>query len=307
MTSMRRNYVYLFNQTSFILGLGIIFGLILPQGAPWTKLAITPILILIMTVSLIDVPSKVLLDFKKILVPTMLSITLNYIVLSGTLIGLSALLLHDDVLWAGSVLNAAVPPPVAAIPFTIHLGGNASFALIGSVVAYIASLAITPFISLSLLEATLVDPQKLLIILAELIITPLVISRLLQFTSVAPAIEKTRRHIVSWGFFLLSYTIMGLNRDAFLGEPETLLRLSLISFIASFVLAYLINITARLLKVDKATRISLVMMGTRKNVGLAAAMALTLFGPRAVMPAAVFMTINIIQFILLTLWIKRIR
>ena len=100
---------------------------------------------------------------------------------------------------------------------------------------------------------------------------------------------------------------MGLNRDAFLGEPETLLRLSLISFIASFVLAYLINITARLLKVDKATRISLVMMGTRKNVGLAAAMALTFFGPRAVMPAAVFMTTNIIQFILLTIWIKRIR
>ena len=307
MTSVRTSFAYFFNHTGFILGLGIIIGLVLPQGAPWIQSAITPILALIMTVSLIEVPSRVFLDFKKLLFPILLSITLNYVVLSGAFIGLSSLILQDYELWAGFVLNAAAPPPVAVIPFTLHLGGNTSFVLVGSVAAYIASLAITPAISLSLLGANLIDPQRLLIVLATLIIAPLAISRLLQLTNLVPVLEKTRQHVVSWGFFLVTYTIMGVNQDAFLGEPETLLRLSLISFIASFVLGYLINRVARFLKVDKANRISFVIMGTRKNVGLSAAIALTFFGSRAAMPAAVFMTISIIQFILLTIWIKRIR
>jgi len=303
--SIRIHFIHLFRNTGFILALAIMMGLALHQGASWTKPAVTPILGLIMTLSLLGISSSIFRDFKKLLLPISLSLVLNYVVLSGTFIGLSSLIVLEDELWIGFVLVAAVPAAVGVIPFSYHLSGNTNLSLVGTAATYLAALVITPLISMLLLGVNLIDPVRLLIILAELIIGPFILSRILRRTGIATTLERFRGAIVNWGFFLVIYTVIGLNRDVFLGEPATLLRLSIVAFASTFILAYLINRVSKLLNVDKPDRISLALLGTRKNYGLAAAVALTFFNSRVAAPTAVASAFAVIHFIWLTFRVKK--
>jgi Kef-type K+ transport system membrane component KefB len=146
---------------------------------------------------------------------------------------------------------------------------------------------------------------KLLTILAELIVAPLIVSRVLRLSRVLPALEKHRGIAVNWGFFLVVYTIIGLNRDAFLGQPLILVRVSAIAFTSTFILTYLINYVAKLLGVSKPDRLSLILLGTRKNYGMATAVCLTFFSARAAIPTAAAIAFAIAQFIWLTFTVKK--
>ncbi|MCJ7521228.1 MAG: hypothetical protein MUP21_03295, partial [Dehalococcoidia bacterium] len=110
-----------------------------------------------------------------------------------------------------------------------------------------------------------------------------------------------------WGFFLVIYTMVGLNRDVFLQEPGTLLLVSVVAFTGTFVLAEVINRISRRLGVQKMDRISFMLLGTRKNDGLAGAIALIFFDPRAAMPAALVLSFSVFHFVWLTWWVKRMR
>jgi BASS family bile acid:Na+ symporter len=303
--SARTHFARLFKNTGFVLALSVVIGLALYQGASWMKPAVTPILAWIMTVSLLRVPPRLFKDFKKLLLPISLSLVLNYVVLTGTLIGLSSLIVLENQLWIGFVLLAAMPAAVAVIPFSYHLGGNINLSLVGTTATYFAALVITPLLSTFLLGVNLIDPRRLLIILTQLIIGPLIVSQILQRTRIATHLEKIRKPTVDWGFFLVNYIVFGLNRDAFLGEPATLLRLCIIAFASTFILAHLVDLVSKFLAVDKPDRVSLVLLGTRKNYGLAAGVALTLFNSRTAMPMAVATAFAIMHFIWLTFWVKR--
>jgi predicted Na+-dependent transporter len=85
----------LFKHTGFILTLAVILGLSFNQGASWTKQTVTPILGLVMTLSLLSISTQVFKEFRKWLLPMVLAIVLNFVVLGGTFIGLSTLLIHD--------------------------------------------------------------------------------------------------------------------------------------------------------------------------------------------------------------------
>jgi BASS family bile acid:Na+ symporter len=199
------------------------------------------------------------------------------------------------------VLIAAVPPAVAVIPYTYHLDGNTSLSLVGSIAAYLSALLITPLVSISLLGTNFIEPMKLLTILVELIIVSLIVSRVMRLSSGLPSLEKHRGVAVNWGFFLVVYTIIGLNRDAFLGQHLILLRVSAIAFTSTFILTYLINSVAKLLGVSKPDHISLISLGTKKNYGMATAVCLTFFSARTAIPTVA----AIAQFIYLTFTIKK--
>jgi predicted Na+-dependent transporter len=86
-----------------------------------------------------------------------------------------------------------------------------------------------------------------------------------------------------------------------------LLLVCAIAFASTFVLAEIINQVSRLLGVEKADRISLLLLGTRKNGGLAGAIAIIFLEPRAAVPVAVVAAFNAIHFVWLTSWVKRMR
>jgi len=222
----------LLRNNSFILALALVAGIAVGQGAEYTRTAITPLLAVIMTLSLVGVSSDVFRKGVGLVRPALLALLLNYAVLGGVLILLAFVLLDDPSMRAGFVLIAAVPPAVAVIPFTYRLGGDVDFTLIGSVAGHVAAFVLTPVITVLALGASLVQPFQLLTALLQLIAAPFIVSRLLRrSTAIRGWLDSHRGTLVNWGFFVVVYTIIGLNRGAFLSFSSDLLRVGLISFV----------------------------------------------------------------------------
>lgn len=282
-------------------------GILFNGGVSWTEPALLPVLGVIMTVSISDISLREFLNVRSVAIPVLAAVLLNYVILGGTLIGLSYLIIDDEIFRYGYVLVAAVPPAIAVVPLSYLLGGNTRIALIGNVGAYITGLAITPLICILLLGSGFIEPVRLLIILAELILLPIVITRVIRRTPLISYVEKVRAPVVNWGFFLVIYTVVGLNRDTFLQEPDALLIIMGIAFVGTFILAEVVNRMAKLFGVNKSDRISLMLLSARKNDGLAGVIALIFVGARAAMPIAVFTAFSVLHFVWLQWWVKRMR
>jgi BASS family bile acid:Na+ symporter len=304
---LRNRVSALLGNSSFVFLLAIAAALAYGDPAEITRHALVPVLALIMTVSILDISTRIFLDWKGILPPVTITIVLNYGLMTAVYVGLSHLILSDPDLRTGYVLIAAIPPAVAVVPFSHLLGANTRLALIGNVAAYVAGLAICPLICIGLLGSNFIDPSRLLIVLGELIVAPLVVSRILRRTPLAARVARWRGLVVNWGFFLVIFTIVGLNRDVFLHEPGTLALVAAIAFIGLFVFPEVINRIGMLLGVRPADRISYMLLGSRKNVGMAAAIALLFFEPRAAMPAGVVGALAILHLIWLYWRTKRMR
>ena len=83
------------------------------------------------------------------------------------------------------------------------------------------------------------------------------------------------------------------------GEFDVLLKLAIIAIVTSFGLSYLIEIIGKALHTRQETIISLILMGTMKNFGLASGILLALFSEKAAIPSSI-MTVF---FLLRTLWL----
>jgi BASS family bile acid:Na+ symporter len=231
------------------------------------------------------------------LVPALSGIAINYLLLSGTILGMSALFIHDKNLWNGFVLIAAVPPGVAVIPFTYFLNGNRFFSLVGTMGAYLGALIITPLFALGFLGTTFITPVGLFLIMGELILLPFVVAQVLVRTGASKRIDPFKGTITNWSFFVVTYTIVGLNRQVFLDQPLSLLPVGLIALASTFLLGWAIERIGKSFRLDPTTVTSLVLLGTIKNYGLAGGLSLALFSRQTAVPATVstmFMTVYII-------------
>ncbi len=290
----------LLRNNSFILALALVAGIGLGQGAVYTRDGVTPLLAVIMTISLMGVSSDVFRGGARLVRPVALALLLNYVILGGLFILLAFTLLDDPILRAGYVIIAAVPPAVAVIPFSYRLGGDVSFTLVGSVSAHLAAFVFTPLVTLLALGTSLVQPQQLLIALLQLIAAPFLVSRLLRRSApVAGWLNAHRGTLLNWGFFVVVYTIIGLNRDALFEPSAVLVRVAAISLLGTFGIAYAVLLVSRVAGVGRRAGISYAVMGAWKNYGLAGAIALLYFGELAALPAAITTAFAIVNFIVL--------
>jgi len=283
-----RNAIFLF---------ALAAGLLVPHAVPVSRHLVLPALGLVMALSMMDITSDLFLRPRSLFFPALLGIIMNYIVLGNIIIGISALLIRDEMLWTGFVLLAAAPPAVAVIPFSGFLRGNGALSLVGTVGAYLGALAIIPLISLKLLGSAPFDPYKILMIFLELIVLPLAVSRLLIRKGWNTRIESSRGAVTNWSFFVALYTMVGMNHNVILSQTSTLLTVMSISIITTFVLGLLIDWVCSLFHITRDTRTSLVLLGTLKNQALAGGLALTLFAHEASLPAAVSSMVMILYVI----------
>jgi len=290
--------VRLFRNRNFILVLAIVLGLVIGEPvATKTEPLVLPFLALVMTLSAANVTSREFTSLKEMPRAISLSLLLNYAVMGGITLLLAWWLISDKDLWAGFVVLATVPPAVAVLPFSHLLGGNTLFSLIGLTSAYLAALIIMPAVMALFLGTGFFDPVKLLTILGELIFIPIILSRVLLVTGLMKRIAPWRGTIVNWSFFVTLFTIVGLNRQAFFGDFATLIRIGVIAVAVSFVLGYIITLVTRALNVNREMSISLVLMGSLKNYGLASGILLTLFGERAAIPASICTVFGILHLV----------
>ena len=110
----------------------------------------------------------------------------------------------------------------------------------------------------------------------ELIVAPLTLARILNYTAIPARTEKYYGAVTNWGFFIIVYTMVGLNRDVFLGQPLSILPVCLVALATTFLVGGLIEITGRFFRVPPGMLASAVLLGTFKNYSLAGGIALGL-------------------------------
>lgn len=289
------------NDRNFIFLLAIVLGFALPGPSAWTQLIMMHALTLVMTMATINVSNDYFLKPRAILMPSLAGIVMTYIVLGGVILTASALLITDQNLWIGFVLIAAVPPAVAVIPFTAILDGNVSYTLSGTVASYLAALLIMPFMFWIFMGTVFADPYKLVKMMMLLIVLPLILSRLILFFNWQDRIAPARGLITDWGFFIVLYSIIGVNRDLIFSRPMMILPCAGVVLTATFVLGFVIEKVGVLLKGDQKNRVSLVLLGTLKNQGIAGALAIALFEKEAALPSAVYSVFMILYIMWLDL------
>jgi BASS family bile acid:Na+ symporter len=155
-----------------------------------------------------------------------------------------------------------------------------------------------PLIAIVFFGTSFITPLKLIIVMTELILLPLVTGGFLHWIGIDRKFSYIKGPITNWGFSLITYTIVGLNRETFLHEPLALAPTAFIVVVSTFGLGWLIEIVCRkILRIPAETVTSLVLLGTLKNYGVSGGLALALFGKEVASPstvAAVFMIIYII-------------
>jgi BASS family bile acid:Na+ symporter len=307
LSGFKPRLVGLFRDRNFILSLALTLGFLLGQGAHWTQRVVLPVLAFVMMLSTTSVTGSLFRSPRRLLAPILAGVTMNYVVLGGLILLLSGLLVLEEHLRIGFVVLAAVPPAVGVIPFTSFLDGDVEFSLVGTLSCYLGAFVATPLILFSLLGLSAGFQVRLFTTLIQLIIVPLVLSRILVYTGVASRIAPVRGTLINWSFFLVVYTVVGLNRGVFLSQLSSLIPGVAITASTTYLLGFAIDRAGRFLKVDPKRVVSMVLLGTSKNAGFAAGLALTLFGRQTAIPSTIQTILMLSYVIFLDLNARRSR
>lgn len=294
---MIKNMKRVLQNPDFILLFALIIGLLLPGASSWTTHLVLPALALVMTLSTMGISVSAFSSRRSLIIPAILGILMSYGVLAVFILGTSAVVIDNKELWTGFIILSLMPPAVAVIPFTDLLKGDRAFSLAGTVGGYLAALIILPVALYIVLGSAHFILERLSVIAVVLIIIPLFISRILIRKQIARKLELLKAPITNWSFFVVVYTIVGLNQDVFVEQPMSLLPVALIAVGSMFVLGLIIEWAGGIFHLNPQTTTSLVLLGTIKNYGLAAGIALALFSRESALPATVstiFMFVYII-------------
>jgi len=286
---------------NFILPFAFILGLSFPGLAQYTKSLTIPALALVMTISLSSISTSNMLEWKKLSKPLILGILLNYALLGSLILLLTFMLIPEKSLRIGMILVAASPPGVAIMPFSAILSGNMIFSLFATFGAYLAALIIAPAITISLAGAETFPLSGLALNLLYLIILPILFSRFMRLKKISYFLESARGTITNWGLFVVIFTVIGINQASFFTDFDNLLRITLIAFLTTFPLFYLLKQIFRSLNIKRSDAITMMLLGTIKNSGFAAALAISLFNDSSSsIPGAIISAVYAIYLIWLS-------
>ena len=287
----------LLKNRDFILILGLALGLLAGGWATWTYHLAIPSLAVVMTLSTMGVSGEQFRSPVRLLKASLWGVGLSYALLTGLLLVVSRLFTHDQSLWYGFVLVAAAPPAVAVIPFTDFLAGDRGFTLLATIGAYLAALFIMPMIAAMHWETDYISPAKIFRILLILVVAPVVAGQALRRWGLDQRLMPIKGAITNWCFFLVVYSIIGLNSEYIIMNPLGLLPVVLYTAAIIFGLGIVIELVGRWLGVSRDRLHSMVLLGTLKNYGLAGGLALALFDHRTALPAVVSTSFMIVYII----------
>ncbi len=283
---------------NFILILAVILGLTLGEGAHFTKHYTFYILAVVMTFSTTGISTNAMFPLKTMIKPMIMGAILNYVVFGAVVITLAYLLMPTQELFIGFVVIASTPPGVAVIPFSHILNGDLKYGIVGTLGAFLASLIFAPLIVgiFTNIDGG-INPMDLFWAMVKLVLIPLFISRLLLYKPIKPTIEKIRGRIVDWGFALIIFTAVGLNRQVFFSNFDVLALVAIALFGSLFGLGFIYEKLAPILGISPQVATTQKLLLTIKSSGFAVVTALTLFGEEAAIPSAV-LAVTVLAYLL---------
>lgn len=240
---------------------------------------------------------KTLKDFKFFTKATLYSFFLNYVIFGIILLSLAYFLIDEKELFWGFVVIAATPPGVAIIPFTYIFKGNSNYSLVGVLGVYLISILITPLIIRIFISDANINIFKLIKITIEIIVIPILLSRLLIIKRIKHTVDKIKGKVVNWGFALIVYIVIGLNKEVIFDDLDLMIKLSFIFIVSILLLGFLHEFIFRK-KIRKDLRVSKNLILTIKSSGFAAGTSLSILGERSALPSA-FLAIFVLFYLIL--------
>jgi BASS family bile acid:Na+ symporter len=288
-----------FSNRNVILISALIFGFLIPSGGKYISVFIIYILALVMSFSTTGVQLKMLKEIKSVVKITLISIFLNYIVLGGIILIL-AYFFTDKQTFYGFIVIAASPPGVAIIPFTYSFKGDLNYSFKGFLGTYLFSIILTPLIIWIFARDTEIDINHLLLLILQIIVIPMILSRILLLKKLIGTVAKLRGKVVDWGFAIILYTAVALNKELILGNVNLVISSFLILFAGMFVSGSVFLYLNRNNK-NRPKVISENLMLTIKSSGFAVTTILALFDRSSAIPAVVLSIMVLLYIITLNI------
>ncbi|MDD2278988.1 MAG: hypothetical protein PHD06_12905 [Bacteroidales bacterium] len=289
-----------FNRNA-ILVLAVFAGLIFGDYAPLIKDYNIYIIGLTMTFSMTGLNLLLLNNPKKIGKTLLMGFILNYLVFGAVLLPIAWWLMPSKELFYGFVVIVAAPPGVAIIPFSYILKGNVEYAIVALTGAFISSIVVAPVLVEIFAKNQGIRPYDLFLTMVQLVIIPMILAQILRMKAIFPLVQKVRGKIVDWGFALLIFVAVGINREVFFTKPNTLLLVVITIAVGTFGLGFVYSRIAKSLKLSSELAITQQMLTTIKSSGFSVFTALTLFGKEAAIPSAILAIVVLLYLIFLSL------
>jgi len=286
-----------------ILISALILAFLFPENSKYLKEYTIYILAVVMTFSTTGIKFKMLSDFKSVAKVSLQSIFLNYII-HGSIILFFAYFIFDKTIFNGFVVIAATPPGVAIIPFTYTFKGDLDYSFKGILGTYLISIILTPLIIYIFSENITLNPVIIIFVIAKIIIIPIALSRILLIKKLTNFTEKYRGKVVDWGFALIIYTAVGINRDIIFNNWIIVFKTAFVLILAIFVSGIIYLFLTRK-TTNKKLQISKNLMLTVKASGFAVAVTLILFEQKSAIPAAVLSILVLLWLISLNIFYSK--
>lgn len=284
-----------------ILVMAVILGFLIGDLAVHLKAYTIYILAITMVMSTTGISTKALFPLQKLVKPFLIGTFLNYIVFGIVIIGLAWLLFPEIDIFVGFVVIAAAPPGVAVIPFTEILDGDINFAIIGVFGAFLASIFIAPAMIGLFPGGENVNTLHLFILMVELIIIPIVLSRFLLHPKVFGVVKKIRGKVVDYGFALIIFTAVGMNKDILFNDYRILINSLIILISGTFILGSAFEFFAKKTGMKEKLITPHTLLLTIKSSGFSVVTAMALFGEKAAIPSAVLAIIVLLYLLFLSI------
>ncbi len=278
---------------ALVVAAGFVLGLLTGGFPACTREISMTSLAVLMTLSLSTVGIGDV-RLKEHVGPCALSLFLNYGALSVLVLTMG--LAFSKELWPGWVLMAAAPSAISIVPFTAVFGGKTAQALFSTSVNYFAALAIMPVVT-GVLIGSAVSVSGLVASLWLLLVLPMAASRGVVRLRIG---ARANNALVNLSFAVLMLTVVGANRDAFVGDPLVVLTVSGAAVVRTFGTGLSTELVLRRAGMPKVDRIAHVLFASYKNLGLTVTLAVTLFTPIVAVPATICIVFEAVWAIFLT-------
>ena len=290
----------LLRDRNFVFLAALVMGLAAGHAAAYTQPLVVPSLAVVMTLATLSISGQVFRDPRALIRPALTGVALSYLVQGGLILLLAWWLVKEPVYFQGLVVMAAVPPAVVVLPLAVMFNGDQDFSLVALAGAYLGGLVLIPLIFLFFFGSQHLFRHELFVIVLLLIAAPIIASRLILWRGWEKPLLRWRGGLTNWGFFLVLYTVVGLNREAFLRQPLEMLDLALLALLTTLVLGEVVLFLARRRGMELPRAKALMLMVSMKNVGLASGLCLALFGSATAVPT----TVATIVFVPYLVWLS---
>ena len=205
----------------------------------------------------------------------------------------------EDMIFVGLIIAAAMPAGISIVFLSDLLGGEPIKALVVTTLTHILSPIVTPLVIwLFARKIVNIDFGSMVVLIGQLVIVPLILAQVVKRLSIYNKVLKVGGSLNLILLFLLVWSSIALARAPILEN--------IYQFFISFFVVLLLLVVTVIFSVwfgrSRSEDITWAVSGTYKNFTLASVVALTMFGPVAMVGAAVYDVLDNLLLIPIKWW-----